>query len=137
MKAFYESRVTWKQEVDYLRCSPNFYNHPRYDSVLAHVDGKVIFAQLVHIFTIIVDTKPLPMALVHIFDQQKSPAHAKKDQELQFLRLRRQDRSCFIWARSIIQGVPIFPAFDNEKDAIVFDIFDADIFLRVSEILGH
>ena len=104
---------------------------------MAHVDDKIVHAQLVYIFTIFVDGKLLPIALVHIFYQQKSLTRAKKDKELQFFRLRRQNQTCFIWARSIIWGVPIFPAFDNEKDAIVFDIFDGDMFLRISEMLEH
>jgi len=135
LKAFYESRITWKKEVDYLRCSPEFFGHLRYDCVLAHVDGKVIIAQLVYLFAIFVDSKPLPIALVHPFDRHMPPAHTKKDKELQFLRLRQQHTACFIWARSIIRGVPIFPAFDDERDSIVFDLIDPDMFFRISEIL--
>ena len=136
-KVFYESRVTWKTEAAYLQCSPMFHSHPRYDCVLAHVDDKVVLAQLVYLFAVFVDSKPLLIMLVHLFDRQTTPHYARKDKELGFLRLRRQDTTCFIWARSIIHGVPIFPAFDDKKDLIVFDMVDADMFLRISEILTH
>ena len=42
----------------------------------------------------------------------------------------------FIWARSIIRGAVIVPAYDNENHSIVFDIVDADMVLRVIDILG-
>ena len=103
---------------------------------MAHIDDKIMFAQLVCLFAVFINDKPLPIALVQPFDRWTSPPHAKKDRELSFLRLRRQDIPCFIWARSIVRGVPIFPAFDNEKDSIVFDLADADMLLRISDILA-
>lgn len=112
-----------------------FYNHPCYDCVSVQLDDGIAFAQLALVFAIIIEGKLLPIALVHLFDQQNSPQHAKKDKELCFLRLRRQSKTCFIWAWSIIRGVPIFPTFDDERDSIVFDVIDADMFLHVSEIL--
>jgi hypothetical protein len=113
-----------------------FYHHPRYDCALVRLDDGFAFVQLVHLFAIFIDGQPLAIALVHFFDRQISTRHARKDKDMCFLRLRQQDKTCFIWARSIIRGVPIFPAFDDEKDFIVFDVVDADMFLRVSEMLG-
>ena len=112
-----------------------FYNQPRYDCVLVQLDDGIAFAQLVHVFSIVIEGKLLPIVLVHLFDRQNSVQHAKKDKELRFLRLRRQSKTCFTWARSIIRGVPMFPAFDDERDSIVFDVIDADMLLRVTEIL--
>jgi len=112
-----------------------FYNHPRYDCVSVQFDDGIAFAQLALVFSIVIEGTLLPIALVHLFDQQNSPQHAKKDKELHFLRLRQQSKTCFIWARSIIRGVLIFSAFDDERDSIVFDDIDTDMFLRVSEIL--
>ena len=124
-------------EVNYLRCSPNFYNHPRYDCVMANIDDEIVFAQLAHLFTIIIDGNlPLVIALVHRFEQQSPPVHIRKDRDLRF-RLRWQDTGCFILVQLIIWGVPIFPAFDDERDSIVFDIVDTDMFLCISEILTH
>lgn len=58
----------------------------------------------------------------------------RKDNDLGFLRIRKQHVQ-FIWIRSIIRGVPIFPAFDVEHDSIIFDLIDPDTAFRVQELL--
>lgn len=137
MKSFYESKETWKTEVDYLRCSPNFYNHPRYDCVLVQSEDGPFFARFVRIFAIYVDEAVYPIAQVHLLKRQKGNTAEikKKDKDLRFLRLRQLAQTRFIWARSIIRGVLIFPAFDIEQDSIVFDIIDPDMAMRINEIL--
>jgi len=75
------------------------------------------------------------MALVCAFDK-KPGTKSRKDKDLQFFRLRQQPetRAEFIFARSIICGVVIFPAYDNKDEFLAFDILDPDMFLRVKEI---
>ena len=40
----------------------------------------------------------------------------------------------FVDARSIIRGVLLFPTFEKEGDYFVFDVLDADFFLRMKEL---
>jgi hypothetical protein len=41
----------------------------------------------------------------------------------------------FVWAQTIVRGAVIVPANDLENHSIVFDVLDADIYLRVRDIL--
>jgi hypothetical protein len=137
LKVTFESKITCQAEVDYLRCSPKHYNEPRYDCVLVQTTQGVMFAQLVFLFNFFIADKPHPVALVQTLRRELGDERTRrKDHELGFLRLRQQ---CFefIWARTILRGVPIFPAFDNDRDSIVFDIIDADMALRVQDILNE
>ena len=40
----------------------------------------------------------------------------------------------FVDARSIIRGVVLVPTFEKDDDYFVFDVLDADLFLRVKEL---
>lgn len=80
------------------------------------------------------------MALVQAFDQQhnKSKPTVEKDTKLQFLRLiqRKPIYSEFIFMQSIIRGAIVYPAFDIDKDSIMFDLPDGDMMFRVQDILN-
>jgi hypothetical protein len=140
IKAQYESKVTWKTDTDYLRCSPNYYNHPRYDCVLLNTNNGPVFARLVLVFTIALDRKNYPIALIQAYERPQSVSATlrKKDKDLGFLRLqqRKETQMEFVWAQSIIRGAVIVPAFDDMNHSIVFDILDADMAFRVMDILG-
>ena len=139
IKVQYESKVTWKTDTDYIRCSPKYYNHPRYDCVLLNTNNGPVFAQLVLVFVITVDGKDYSVALVQAFEQPQSVSESlcKKDQDLGFLRLqkRKEHQMEFVWTQSIIRGAVILPAYDNRNHSIVFDVLDADMTLRVMDIL--
>ena len=135
----YESRVTWKAIVDYLRCSPCFYNAPRYDYVLVNTVQGVIFAQLVFVFTVNFLETVYPIALIQGFAKANSSAAiTKKDNDLRFLRLRKlkDTRTELIFVRSIIRGAILLPAGDKEGDYIVFDLVDSDMCMRIQELLS-
>ena len=140
IKAQYESKVTWKTDTDFLRCSPKYYNHPRHDCVLLNTNDGPIFAQLVFIFVIKLDGKNYPIALIQAYEKPRSvPATLrKKDKDLGFLRLQqcKENHMEFFWVQSIIRGVVVVPAYDDRNHSIVFDILDADMVLRVLDILG-
>ena len=125
-------------DSDYLRCNPSFNKQPRYDCVIVKTNSGNVFAQLVLVFTINIRGTVYPIALVQAFDQQhnKSKSIEEKDTKLQFLRLRQRkaNYSEFIFVQSIIRGAIIYPAFDDDKDSIVFDLPDADMMFRVQEI---
>ena len=141
IKAQYESKVTWKTDTDYIRCSPMYHNHPRYDCVLLNTINGPVFAQLVLVFMITVDGKDYPIALVQAYEQPRSVSASlrKKDKDLGFLCLqqRKENQMEFVWAQSIIRGAVIVPAYDDKNHSIVFDILDADMTLRAMDLLGQ
>ncbi|KAG6377902.1 hypothetical protein JVT61DRAFT_14691 [Boletus reticuloceps] len=68
LRVHYESLVDWKQHTDYLRCSPLFYNHPRYDCVIVHIQDGFIFARLVFMFTCNIEGNTYPLGLIQPYD---------------------------------------------------------------------
>jgi hypothetical protein len=105
--------------------------------VIIQTDDGPIFAQLKFTFTATVGQERIPFILAQAFDIYCDRRYKKKDKELGFIRLR-QRPECeaeFFFARSIIRGAVIFPAYDEETDYMVFNIADTDMFLRTKEIL--
>jgi hypothetical protein len=98
------------------------------------MDSKPMFAQLRVLFNLSLKGTSYLIAFVQPF-KHVTGRTAHKDKELGFYRLRKQQPQ-FIWTRSIIRGVPIFPAFDIADDFIVFDVIDPDMMLHVQEILN-
>lgn len=128
--------MTWKLQIDHLRCSPEFHSHPRYDCIILRTHDGPIFAQLKFAFTVVSDDDIIPIVLVQAFDKHDSSLFRKKDGDLELIRLRQRSvqQAELFFARSIIRGAVIFPAYDEEKDSILFDILDTDMFLRSKEI---
>lgn len=142
IKAAYESRVTWRTNIDYLRCSPKFNEEPRYDNVLVNTTQGIIFAQLVFVFTLQISSEVYPIALIQPFKRAKATgATLQKDKDLRFFRLRKQKdvQTEFIFVRSIVCGVVLVPARDKDKpdDYLVFDVMDSDMLLRIKELLNY
>ena len=139
IKTQYESKVTWKVVTDYLRCSPKFYNQPCYDFVIINTADGYIFAQLMLVFTIKINNKDYPIALVRAFERSVSVPRQiqQKDKDLHFLHLQqlKESQMEYVWAQSIVRGTVIVPANDLENHSIVFDVLDADMYLWVRDIL--
>lgn len=127
--------MTWKVEVDHLRCTPEFNKQPRYDCVMLQTDDGRIFTQLKFAFTVLINETLVPIVLVQAFDRRQDPKFCKKDEDLGLIRLQQRSpqNSEIFFARSIIRGAVIFSAYDNDKDFMVFDIVDPDMFLRCKE----
>ncbi|KAJ7440387.1 hypothetical protein FB451DRAFT_1344114 [Mycena latifolia] len=139
LKVFFKSLDNWVDEADYLRCSPSFYNHPRYDVALIKTTAANIFVRLVYVFTCKVDDKIFPFALVQALDVGIGQRSAK-DKALRFYRVRERHRQkCeFISVDSIIRGALLAPDFERKGDYLVVDVVDADMFLRLKEMYpGH
>ena len=128
--------MTWKLQIDHLRCSPEFHSHPRYDCIILQTHEGPIFAQLKFAFTVISNGITIPIVLVQAFDKHDNSMFRKKDGDLELVRLRQRSvqHAEIFFARSIIRGAVIFPAYDEEKDSVLFDILDTDIFLRRKEM---
>ncbi|KAG1748147.1 hypothetical protein EDB19DRAFT_2036857 [Suillus lakei] len=69
LKVHYESSVDWKQTTDYLRCTPCFHGHPRFDCTLIKLTQEVlVFVRLVFIFSCqLLDVGSFKFALVQPF----------------------------------------------------------------------
>lgn len=128
--------MTWKGEVDHLRCTAEFNKQPRYDCVIIQTDDGPIFAQLKFAFTVLINENLVPIILVQAFDRRQDPVYRKKDEELGLIRLQQRSpqKSELFFGRSIIRGAVIFSAYDNDKDFMVFDIVDTDMFLRCKDL---
>ena len=76
-----------------------------------------------------------PWAFIQPYD---SPIGAltTKEKEMELHRVRAQPRGSaeFVDARSIIRGVLLIPTFEKDGNYFVFDVLDADLFLRIKEL---
>ncbi|KAK0474113.1 hypothetical protein IW261DRAFT_1423215 [Armillaria novae-zelandiae] len=90
LKVDYENTVDWTTSTDYLRCSPEFYNHSRYDCLLIDITNCPFFTHLVMVFTCVIGGKEFPLALIHPFDQPVDAATEKLDDDLGFYRVHAQ-----------------------------------------------
>lgn len=131
--------MTWEIETDLLRCSPEFYGAPRYDTVLYQSSpGKFFFARLIFIFIYHNPRHNLPrfpVALIQPFDYVP-PTIVDKELSLCHLRLRPRSQSTFIPLRSILRGALVYndPRTGKERDYLVVDTVDGDMFLRCKKL---
>lgn len=135
LKIKYENLVTWKESTDYLRCNPNFFRHPRYDSVIVQTVQGLIFARLVCLINCVIEGKSYPTALIQPCDAPVGRLY-RKDIDLRMTRVRAKPRrnSEFVSVRTIIRGAVLVPDFDKEDEYLVMDVLDADMFLRVRKM---
>ncbi|KAJ7707650.1 hypothetical protein B0H17DRAFT_1033442 [Mycena rosella] len=135
LKVFFKSLDNWMDETDYLRCSPSFYNRPRYDAALIKTTTGNIFVRLVYVFACKIGDKSFPFALVQALDVGIGQRSAK-DKALHFYRVRERHRQkCeFISVDSIVRGALLAEDPDKKGDYLVVDIVDADMFLRLKEM---
>lgn len=130
----------WELKSDYLRCNPEFHGHPRYDCILINTQDKPYIARLVCIFSCTVDNQAYPLALVQPFSSvfRDQGCRQQKDIDLGLFRFRENKRkdSEFISIHAIIRGVVMVPdsitpcGLPLNQDYFLFDLLDADIFLR-------
>ncbi|KAJ7764640.1 hypothetical protein DFH07DRAFT_738222 [Mycena maculata] len=135
LKVHYESMGTWTSKADFLRCNPKFHGHPRYDCVLIKTVQQPIFAQIIYLFSCVVENNSHPFALVQPLDAPTGRLR-RKDKLLRFHRVRAKPRksSEFVLVHSIIRGAVLVPDFDNAGEFIVFDVLDTDTSLRLKTL---
>ncbi|KIP01685.1 hypothetical protein PHLGIDRAFT_80257, partial [Phlebiopsis gigantea 11061_1 CR5-6] len=142
IKVDFESMVTWRQERDYLRCSPMFHHQPRYDGIIfLDAEGLYAFAKLVFVFVCIVpgpggtEKVKVPMALVQTCEHAIR-RHVDHDLGLYPLRMRDRSYCRIIPLRSVVRGALLYKDSDPKRPHHYFavDIVDSDMFLRVGSI---
>ncbi|OSD08233.1 hypothetical protein PYCCODRAFT_1357246 [Trametes coccinea BRFM310] len=132
----YESLADWRMTTDMVRCNPIFFGHPRYDCVLVQAATQ-FFARLIITFTCKVGDSLQPLALIQPFDRLAGPP-SRTDLDLGFLRVRERPRrrSEFISLHSLLRGALLVPDFGKDRDYLVHDLVDSDMFLRMRAIKG-
>ncbi|KAJ3555947.1 hypothetical protein NM688_g2296 [Phlebia brevispora] len=139
LKVKFESKVTWRQEMDYLHCNPCFYGQPRYDGVLIKLDeANVLFGKLVFIFTCQLGEDKHAFALIQPLDMPTGEL-LQKDRQLHLYRLHAHARqhSIFIPIEFIIRGALVAEDPLTPDDFFVMDIVDTDWFLHCRNIFSH
>ncbi|KAJ7708057.1 hypothetical protein B0H17DRAFT_1156021 [Mycena rosella] len=97
--------------------------------------NKLFFAQLISLFSCMVEDKSHAIALVLPLDAPTGRL-SRKDKVLRFHRVHAQPRknSEFISVHSIIRGALLAPDSDKPDEYIVVDILDGDISLRMKDL---
>ncbi|EKM77927.1 hypothetical protein AGABI1DRAFT_42300 [Agaricus bisporus var. burnettii JB137-S8] len=142
LRVTYTCSADWVLKTDHLRCNPNFFGHPCYDSVIINGNPDIFFAQLLALFTVTVNGTKVSLAYVQPYEPLYRLANrAASDTELELLRLRKKPAkdAMFISVYSIIRGAVLIPlSGDGTSGAekyFVFDLLDCDMFERCREIL--
>ncbi|EIW77891.1 hypothetical protein CONPUDRAFT_157070 [Coniophora puteana RWD-64-598 SS2] len=148
VKVNYESVETWKMCTDLLRCTPSFYDKPRYDCAIVHLDAdpdvfgivRLVFPFKFTIPELGANCSPFHAVLVQpytgVVDSDKGSRTRRTDTELGFLRVKAQPRSeaIVIPVASIIRGALLFPDFRRPDEFLVNDYIDGDMFLRMKDL---
>lgn len=131
---FYESTETWKEVIDYLRCTPSFHGHSRNDGVLVKKEDGFFFAKLLFIFTCTISEVIYPLALVETYEVPRRLRIADRDLGLFRVQQRSNNPWEFIPATSIIRGAYLVDNPDKYGEALVLDTIDSDMYLRCQTI---
>ncbi|KAF6743131.1 hypothetical protein DFP72DRAFT_1102075 [Ephemerocybe angulata] len=137
----YTSLETDLPETNIVRCSPSFHGNPRYDSIIINDPDGPLFARLLGLFVLKdgAEDRGVPIALILPYDGKVTDAQRRRDERLGFYRVSTQkprgSAPEFVFARTIVRGTVLVPANELKSEFFVFDVLDADMFLRVQELL--
>ncbi|KAF8548228.1 hypothetical protein OG21DRAFT_1479277 [Imleria badia] len=132
LKVDYASEVDWKWATDYLRCTPSFHGHPRYDCALVLLtEHSTAFVRLIFVFKCTILNSDFKFALVQPY-MAGTGSQRRLDCDLKLTHVRAVPRSqpIFIPADLIIRGALLYPDPANHNNFIVVDHIDGDLFLR-------
>lgn len=126
--------VTWREETNILRCSPSFYNEPRYDSIIFHDhEDRFTFAKLVFSFICSLESgEKYPLLLV----QPMVPVERRvMDRELCLYPFKAAPRSkCrLVPLQSLVRGAVLYEDTAPRRVRYYFamDLIDEDMFVRL------
>ncbi|KAI0814934.1 hypothetical protein BC629DRAFT_1279974, partial [Irpex lacteus] len=141
LRVNYESKVTWREESDLLRCSPEFHKKPRYDCVIVEQASRLIFCQLVYVFTFKFGGAVSGLALVQPLDATPNLSGAKRriDRELGLCRVKEKPRkdSIIVPLRAIKRGALLLSDASHEHERLVVDTLDEDMFFRCIDLFPN
>lgn len=125
--------VDWREDKDRLHCSPDFHHHSRYDGVIVESAQAPIFAILLSIFTVTVQSTSYPLAFVLPLDAATG-ARRIKDRQLCLHRVRARANPSFISTQAIIRGALLAKTHDRDGDHFVVDTVDEEMLLRMRQM---
>lgn len=138
LRVQYESGVTWREESDLLRCSALFHGKPRYDCVIIEHASRLMFCQLICVFTYKFRDATCGLALVLPFDLTPNLPGAKRqiDRDLGLCRVKERSRadSIIISVRAIKRGALVVSDSSRVHERLVVDTLDGDMFLRCIDL---
>lgn len=132
-------------ERNIIRCNPSFHHRERYESIAVDAgDGNIVFGRLLALFAIAppqfkTTAMGTPVALWAPYDIPIDAGQRKKDLDLGLYRVRHPKKVApeMISAKSIIRGALLLPAHDKSEDYLVFDVLDADMYMRMQEQIAR
>ncbi|KAK0187157.1 hypothetical protein F5146DRAFT_1004106 [Armillaria mellea] len=144
LKSYYPSLANWQLTTDFLRCSPSFNHHPRYNFILIDTVDGPLFAQLVMVFECTIHEKIFPLILIQPFNQPTEGLSAQKDQDLGFYYVRMDMKKSkphlvsiysVLWGALLIEDPDVDPKDEDVKEYLVVDVVDADMEINHSIML--
>ena len=143
LRVGYESKVTWREETELLRCSPKFHGAPRHDSAILAYRDRAVFCQLIYTFTYTFQGVTCGLALVQPFDAPLSLGHSRQqvDYGLGLCRVKSRSRkdSIVVPIRSLVRGALTIAEHSSlhSNERLVVDALDGDMFLRCIDIFPN
>ncbi|GJE85101.1 hypothetical protein PsYK624_011780 [Phanerochaete sordida] len=131
----YESVITWRAAKDLLRCSPSFYNEPRYDSIMFHdFENTTALAQLVFPFVVQLDSgEREPMLLIQPTTEEKR-RDMDRDLGLYPYLMKTRDKCRIIPLISLIRGAVLYKDASRTSHYFAVDTLDSDMFIRMKSV---
>lgn len=131
----YKSVVDWRLSTDILRCNGSFHGHPRYDHVIVATENHHFFARLLRLFKISIGAESHLLAYTQSYGRPPGQVR-RKDRDLGLYRVRKKANPYeIISTESIIRGALLVQDSDNPDDHFVVDTIDADMFLRMQDLI--
>ncbi|KAH6902842.1 hypothetical protein BKA70DRAFT_1111973 [Coprinopsis sp. MPI-PUGE-AT-0042] len=142
IRAHFSSHDDWTANRDLIRASPSFWDQLRYDHLAWQTTNTTIaFGRLLSAFTIEYGGETAYLALVLPYDYRPLRTTRTKDEDFDFLRVRRRllKESMVISIESIIRGACLPEAWDCEygDEYILNDCIDTDWWLRSKALKGR
>ncbi|KAH9844247.1 uncharacterized protein C8Q71DRAFT_826723 [Rhodofomes roseus] len=135
LKVSYESEETWKQETDFLRCTPSWFGKERRDHVIIDTAEGPIFACLLMMFTCTTaDGDTHPFVIVKPLDGPVEPQ--ERDRVLGFYRVQPSAYDVEVLpAQAIIRGALVTPDHGSPAGRSYFVVDnDPDMFCRLNSL---
>ncbi|KAI0777095.1 hypothetical protein BC629DRAFT_1736243 [Irpex lacteus] len=138
LRVDYESKVTWREVQDILRCSPSFHGATRHDAVIFNHGNRTLFGELVYAFTYKFKGATCTLALIHPFDTSLQLSGARRiiDRDLGLCRLKERRRvdSIIVPLRAVTRGALVVVDASRPGNRLVIDTLDEDMFLRCIDL---
>ncbi|KAG1882566.1 hypothetical protein F4604DRAFT_1879304 [Suillus subluteus] len=119
LRVNYELAVDWRQNVDHLRCNPQFHG----------LATTTAFIQLIFMFKC-----PSNFALVQPYTARIAPCRMDHIFKLTRVKAVLRSSSIFVLLKSFIRGAVLVPDSEHQDEYFVVDHIDGDMFLQMKAL---